>query len=188
MWKGNTFSIENTRVFKARFHRYLNSPVTEESKEYARIIDGILQRLSVNNKNASEKEFFDAWTLLFEAAKHDEDRKNSLIIANTVNGIWRIKSENRSLDFAQEDLAKLRNYQQSVVADRADALAALKEKQANSKQGCTDGSDDSGIVEFLLKPLFVKRNWRKLWLKLPAWKPVHSAMGCRLNFRFSHRF
>lgn len=132
-WKGKSFDIGNSRVFKARFERYLNTPVPDDISSYDQIIAEVIQKLSVNNDGRVDSNIVDAWTKLFEAGEFDFDGTNSVVIANMVNTAWRIKAENRDLKIANEELDTLRRYQQSVVASRQKALQNLTEERAKDR-------------------------------------------------------
>lgn len=132
-WKGKSFDIENSRVFKARFERYLSTPVPEELMTYDEIINDIMQKLSLGNNDRVSSDVLDAWTMLFEAAEYPVDSNSSVVIANMVNTAWRIKAENRDLRIANDELSTLRRYQQSVVSSRERALRELHEKRQQDK-------------------------------------------------------
>ncbi len=93
-WKGKTFNIGNTRVVKARFEKYLSTPVPEQSyKEYKRIMDEISSALSASNDNLDEDVIRYEWKRLFDAAEYDIDGNFCMLIANNVYATWRMRSE-----------------------------------------------------------------------------------------------
>ena len=145
-WKGKTFSIENSRIFKARFERYLNSPVPSKVFEYDKEIEEVLQILALNKLGNRTSSIVDAWEKLFEMGEYEEDENNSLIIANTVSDVWRVKKENRNLEFSKEELKQIELYQQTVIANRKRNLKNNLEKRAQleSRRGRADSSKNSG--------------------------------------------
>lgn len=107
-WKGRTFGIGSSRVARARFERFLAAPRISDDDE---IYLGILQRVSellslagsedMKNADELEDEIFRAWKLLFVAARYKLDNGTSLVVANQVYNIWRVRDENRNLTRAQ---------------------------------------------------------------------------------------
>ena len=152
-WKGKTFSIENSRIFKARFERYLNSPIPSRILEYNQEIDGVLQQLTLNNSGIKNEDLLSAWIKLFDIAEYDEDEKNALVIANTVNDIWSVMRENRSFSFAKDDLERLERYQQAVVADRQENVMRQLERRSKAIRSSSTKSQgvDKSIDESLKK-------------------------------------
>ena len=145
-WKGRTFSIENSRIFKARFERYLNSPVPSKVFEYNEEIEEVLQILALNKLGNRTSSIVDAWEKLFEMGEYEEDENNSFIIANTVSDVWRVKKENRNLEFSKKELEQIELYQQTVIANRKRNLKNNLEKRAQleSWRGRADSSKNSG--------------------------------------------
>ena len=93
-WKGKTFNIGNTRVVRARFEKYLSTPVPEQSyKDYKRILDEITSALSASNDNLDDDVIRYEWKRLFDAAEYDIDGNFCMLIANNVYATWRMRSE-----------------------------------------------------------------------------------------------
>ncbi|MEM0964646.1 MAG: hypothetical protein AAGJ81_00660 [Verrucomicrobiota bacterium] len=96
-WKGRSFQLGQGRIMRARFVRYLNTPVNSmDSRLYLSLMDQIRGRLSMLNKaNGPEDEedpwrsVISSWKLLFQASDHEVDGQNSLVIANLVYDNWR---------------------------------------------------------------------------------------------------
>ena len=96
-WKGRSFRLGEGRVMRARFVRYLNTPVESmDGRLYLSLLDQIRERLSTLNRATGEeteedpwKPVISAWKLLFQAADYDVDGGNSLVIANLVYDNWR---------------------------------------------------------------------------------------------------
>lgn len=143
-WKGKTFSIENSRIFKARFERYLNSPIPSRIVEYNEEIEEVLQILALHKLGDRTKSIVDAWEKLSDLAEYEEDENNSLIIANTISDVWRVKKANHNLNFSKEELEKLERYQQSVIANRKISVMRKIERRAELESRGSDSSKNSG--------------------------------------------
>ena len=129
-WKGKTFSIENSRIFKARFERYLNSPIPGRIFEYNEEMEEVLQILALHKLGDRTNSIVDAWEKLSDLAEYEEDENRSLIIANTISDVWRVKKENRNLNFSKEELERLERYQQTVIANRKSNLMKKLERRS----------------------------------------------------------
>tara|TARA_R100000027_G_scaffold66532_1_gene62667 strand:+ start:3159 stop:5057 length:1899 start_codon:yes stop_codon:yes gene_type:complete len=96
-WKGRSFQLGQGRMMRARFVRYLNTPVnTMDSRLYLSLLEQIHGRLStLNQANDPEdiddpwKPVISSWKLLFQASEFDVDGGNSTVIANLVYDNWR---------------------------------------------------------------------------------------------------
>ncbi|MBC2602108.1 hypothetical protein [Puniceicoccus vermicola] len=96
-WKGRSFQLGQGRMMRARFVRYLNTPVNSmDSRLYLSLLDQIQGRLSTlsqasdqTNEEDPWKPVISAWKLLFQATEFDVDGGNSGVIANLVYDNWR---------------------------------------------------------------------------------------------------
>ena len=129
-WKGKSFDLAEQRAFRSRFERFLLVTPSDEETQYDLLLDDIIDRLSVSNNN-TEDALLDTWELLFRASRFDLDGGNSTIVANQVFNAWRIRKESRGVAMSQRELLQIRQYQQSVVANRAQALERIKDKRIN---------------------------------------------------------
>ncbi len=143
LWKGRTFNLGDSRIFRARFERYLGTDPTEEFEEYQAIIDEIMSRLSVGN-TSDDDVLFEAWELLFRAAEFEADGGNSLVIANQVYNAWRIREERRGAARNQAELDRQRRFQEEVVANRARTLQRARERQAALERTSTREPSEAG--------------------------------------------
>ena len=155
-WKGKTFSIENSRIFKARFERYLNSPIPVKIFEYNEEIEEVFQILALHKLGDRTKSIVDAWEKLSDLAEYEEDENISLIIANTISDVWRVKKENRNLNFSKEELEQLERYQQRVIANRKSNLmnklerrSELESRGGSKKSGGATGGANKEIIASL---------------------------------------
>jgi len=132
-WKGKTFNLGNSRLMRARFERYLQTPQTSDDVEkYIKILDKIEKILAPNaitpaNYYSSQQE---AFNLLFEAAQFEIDANNSLTIASQVKKIWTMRAEFRDLNITKNQLEALRKMQEGVVINRAQKI-----EEANDDTG-----------------------------------------------------
>ncbi len=142
-WKGKTFNLGNSRLMRARFERYLQSPPTSgDVEKYVKILDKIEKLLAPNaitpaNYYTSQQE---AFNLLFEAAQYEMDANNSLTIASQVKKIWTMRAEFRDLNITKNQLEALRKVQEGVVVNRAQKI-----EEAN------DDNNSSGTANKLKK-------------------------------------
>lgn len=145
-WKGKSFNITEQRAFRSRFERFLLASPSEEEEQYAQLMADILERLSVSNSNDDDA-ILDTWELLFRASKFDIDGGNSTIVANQVFNAWRIRKETSGVRIDQKEQAKIRKYQQEVVANRAQMLEYFARKRARESSAAGEGSGGSGGAE-----------------------------------------
>ena len=147
-WKGKTFNLGNSRLMRARFERYLQTPQTSDDVEkYIKILDKIEKILAPNaitpaNYYSSQQE---AFNLLFEAAQFEIDANNSLTIASQVKKIWTMRAEFRDLNITKNQLEALRKMQEGVVINRAqkieeanDDTSSTGNKLKKTSQGTTE--------------------------------------------------
>ena len=149
-WKGKTFNLGNSRLMRARFERYLQTPQTSDDVEkYIKILDKIEKILAPNaitpaNYYSSQQE---AFNLLFEAAQFEIDANNSLTIASQVKKIWTMRAEFRDLNITKNQLEALRKLQEGVVVNRAQKIeeanddnnsGGTRNKLKKTSQGTTE--------------------------------------------------
>ena len=142
-WKGKTFNIAEQRAFRARFERFLLASPSEEEQQYARLMEDILERLSVSNNNTDET-VLDIWELLFRASDFEIDGGNSTIVANQVFNAWRIRKESRGVAMTQRELEDMRKYQQEIVANRELIARRLREKRMRESSEARRNSGENG--------------------------------------------
>ncbi|MDP0496894.1 MAG: hypothetical protein Q7Q73_11895 [Verrucomicrobiota bacterium JB024] len=154
-WKGRTFSIGNSRVVRARFERYLATPALPDDDDvYLGILGKIEELLSLVGQNEVKDdqqlndEIFEAWQLLFVAARYEMDGGTSLVIANQVYNVWRIRDENINMDRAQvlieDEKKKIQN--ELVSGDWYDKTE-FDEVQRLKAQGRHTGEMFEGVTE-----------------------------------------
>ncbi len=104
-WNGQMWQVDNNRIFRARFEKYLNAPATEITAQaaYDRVIAQIMDLLAAGNISARNLD--EAFRLLPQAASHEEDANLCDALANQVLAAWqsqrqvaRLAAANRSLE------------------------------------------------------------------------------------------
>lgn len=107
-WKGRTFQFGDGRAMRSRFIRYLNTPVADmDTRVYLALMEDIRGRLSVARQEENAqladpwRPLVAAWKLLHQAAEHEIDGGNSLVIANVVYDHWRDREMFRNEQFRQ---------------------------------------------------------------------------------------
>lgn len=134
-WKGKTFNLGNSRLMRARFERYLQSPpASGDVEKYIKILDKIEKLLAPNAVNQSNYYSCqqEAFNLLFEAAQFEIDANNSLTIASQVKKIWTMRAEFRDLNITKNQLEALRKMQEGVIVNRAQKIEEANDDTATN--------------------------------------------------------
>lgn len=103
-WNGQLWQVENNRLFRARFEKYLNAPETEMQAQaaYDKVIGRIMDLLAagrISNANLDA-----AFKLLPQAASHAEDANLCDAIASQVLGAWQSQRQAARLTAANQSL------------------------------------------------------------------------------------
>jgi ribosomal protein S20 len=103
-WDGRVWKVDDNRVFRARFEKYLNSPESEISsyEPYFKLIENIMDMLSAENTSSNNLDA--AFKLLPQAASYDEDANISDAIANQVLGAWQAQRQVNRVAIANKSL------------------------------------------------------------------------------------
>lgn len=124
-WSGQIWQVDNNRVFRARFEKYLNTPATEISAQaaYDRVIAQIMDLLAAGK--VSDRNLDAAFKLLPQAASHQEDANLCDALANQVLVAWQsLRQVNRlaAANYALEEDRKRHewNARLSVQSSRLD--------------------------------------------------------------------
>jgi hypothetical protein len=152
-WDGGTWKVENNRIFRSQFVKYLNDPeeTDKASTQYEAILAQIQQLLTPGQ--ATDANVDQAWKLLFEAAKFRADSQLCNDIADAVYALWQTKSEQSHLATANESIRSEENtlawnMEQSVSQD--DLFASPTGKDNASAQASME--DAQLKREIRLKP------------------------------------
>lgn len=97
-FNGQTWSITDNAVFRARFEKYLNTPEEngEEEKAHRETLSKIIAMLDPNVFNANT--ISNAYRLLARAAGYPGDSRLSDTIANAIYTVWASKRNQQRLD------------------------------------------------------------------------------------------
>jgi hypothetical protein len=136
-WDGGTWKVENNRIFRSQFVKYLNDPeeTDKASTQYEAVLAQIQQLLTPGR--ATDANVDQAWKLLFEAAKFRADSQLCNDIADAVYALWQCKSEQSHLATANESICSEENtlawnMEQSVSQDDLFAAPSGKDDAARA--------------------------------------------------------
>ena len=151
-WDGGTWKVENNRLFRSQFVKYLNDPeeTDKASTQYEAILAQIQQLLAPGQ--ATDANVDQAWKLLFEAAKFRADSQLCNDIADAVYALWQCKSEQAHLAKANDSIRSEEqtlawNMEQSVSQDDLFAAPTGKDDAARATM-----EDEQLKREIRLKP------------------------------------
>ncbi len=178
-WKGRTFQLQNTRLFKSRFERYLDMPpsVAEENQRYQDLLDDIFDRLSTRRRSNPEN-VETAWQMLFDAGEYDADGGSSLVVANLVFNAWRVRDEYRSGQLGRSDMERDRRYAEAIVTNRGRLLQQLQDERRRIQgDEAGDGSLGSDID-------FRRRDLAEIEAKIKALEAQGALTGQQAKLQF----
>ncbi len=104
---GNKVDDAQTKIIRARFEKYLNSPpaTSVEDLEYNQLLIDINQRLAGKGGGTDDERTFDAWRMLFKAEAYPMDDQLCRTIGDKVINFWqttkkiaRLKEQNEALE------------------------------------------------------------------------------------------
>ncbi|MEM6885191.1 MAG: hypothetical protein AAF571_09170 [Verrucomicrobiota bacterium] len=97
-WDGKLWNVDNNRLFRSQFERYLNNAAetSDAEKEYRKLIEQMMNMLTKSRVSSSELE--DAVSLLPQASSYDVDANLCDALANTVYNVWQAKNEQSRLE------------------------------------------------------------------------------------------
>lgn len=105
-WDGKKWNVNDNRIFRARFEKYLNAEeeTTADDEAYRKALQEISDKITPGpNINLDE-----AWSLLPKASKYRIDANLCDSLANAVYTVWLSKREINRLTKANESLEKER--------------------------------------------------------------------------------
>lgn len=105
-WDGKKWNVNDNRIFRARFEKYLNAEeeTTADDEAYRKELQAIMDKITPGpNINLDE-----AWSLLPKASKYRIDANLCDSLANAVYTVWLSKREINRLSKANESLEKER--------------------------------------------------------------------------------
>lgn len=105
-WDGKKWNVNDNRVFRARFEKYLNAEeeTSADDEAYRKALQDIMDKITPGPKiNLDE-----AWSMLPKASKYRIDANLCDSLANAVYTVWLSKREVNRLSKANESLEKER--------------------------------------------------------------------------------
>ena len=107
-WNGQVWQVDNNRITRARFEKYLNAPATEieAQKAYDTVIGQLMNLLAAGRITARNLD--EAFKLLPQAAEFREDANLCDALASQVLGAWQ----------AQRQVSRLTAANQALEEDR----------------------------------------------------------------------
>ena len=135
-WKGKIFSIEDSKLFRERFERYLAEPVPEQPREdYEKIVKKIhrmLKQDKIRRENVNA-EMIKAMDLLMELAEFEVDANQSLALAKQVYKACRQRAELSEL-YAWQTALKTKKQDLERKIDNRDKIRRRDEDSLNSSK------------------------------------------------------
>jgi len=103
---GKIWNVNNNRIFRARFEKYLNAPEETAAADlkYDATIDRILFLLSPTNPKGPQVE--EAWRLLPSASEYESDANLCISLSDAVYNVWLAKNEVGKIEMANRALLK----------------------------------------------------------------------------------
>lgn len=124
-WKGRTFDVGTSRVFRSRFERYLNQSERNivDHEQYQELLSQVLDLLSPRHLSGSETVFSDnvdkAYRILYEASNHPQDGGTSRVLAHMIYNSWRMRDEIRQTIANMTEEERRIAAQESIVSNRS---------------------------------------------------------------------
>jgi len=182
-WDGGTWKVENNRIFRSQFVKYLNDPeeTDQASTEYEATLAQI-QQLLVPGQTTDAK-VDQAWKLLFEAGKFRADSRLCNDIAAAVYALWQRQSEQAHLAKANESIRSEENtlawnMEQSVGQDDLFAAPTGKDNAARSAM-----ADEQLEREIRLKPDQERLDELEAQSKANSLKLAASELQAKIQFQ-----
>lgn len=125
---GKIWNVNNNRLFRARFEKYLNAPAEtkEADLQYDSTIDKILNLLSPTHLRGPQVE--EAWKLLPAASEYESDANLCISLSDAVYNVWLAKNEVSKIEMANRNLSREKeklewNYQVNMSESKVGTVA-----------------------------------------------------------------
>ncbi|MEM1158792.1 MAG: hypothetical protein AAGH72_11125 [Verrucomicrobiota bacterium] len=130
-WDGKLWNIDNNRLFRSQFERYLNNAAetSDAENEYRQLIEQMMTMLTKSRVSSSQLE--DAVSLLPQASSYDVDANLCDALANTIYNVWQAKNEQARLERTNSKLRRQIETQQWNA--RASANSGLNNPPRNAE-------------------------------------------------------
>jgi hypothetical protein len=158
-WDGKKWNINDNRIFRARFEKYLNAEEETgvEDEAYRKALAEIMEKITPGPKiNLDE-----AWSLLPKASKYRIDANLCDSLANAVYTVWLSKREVDRLDRANDSLEKERETMEwnarSAVEDISLGSAPKGGKNGANPEAAKQWSKEQDMKRDLRVQPYIKR-------------------------------
>jgi hypothetical protein len=103
---GKLWNMNNNRLFRSRFEKYLNAPAetSEADQQYESTINQILSLLSPGKVTSANIDA--AWKLLPKASEYRSDANLCNSLADVIYSVWLAKNESARLEMANRTLQR----------------------------------------------------------------------------------
>ena len=103
---GKLWNMNNNRLFRSRFEKYLNAPAetSEADQQYEATINQILTLLSPGKVTSANIDA--AWKLLPKASEYRSDANLCNSLADVIYSVWLAKNESARLEMANRSLQR----------------------------------------------------------------------------------
>jgi hypothetical protein len=103
---GKLWNMNNNRLFRSRFEKYLNAPAetSEADQQYEATINQILTLLSPGKVTSANID--SAWKLLPKASEYRSDANLCNSLADVIYSVWLAKNESARLEMANRTLQR----------------------------------------------------------------------------------
>ena len=103
---GKLWNMNNNRLFRSRFEKYLNAPAetSEADQQYEITINQILTLLSPGKVTSANVDA--AWKLLPKASEYRSDANLCNSLADVIYSVWLAKNESARLEMANRSLQR----------------------------------------------------------------------------------
>ncbi len=103
---GKLWNMNNNRLFRSRFEKYLNAPAetSEADQQYESTINQILTLLSPGKVTSANVDA--AWKLLPKASEYRSDANLCNSLADVIYSVWLAKNESARLEMANRSLQR----------------------------------------------------------------------------------
>jgi len=134
---GKLWNMNNNRLFRSRFEKYLNAPAetSEADQQYENTITQILFLLSPGKVTSENVDT--AWKLLPKASEYRSDANLCNSLADVIYSVWLAKSESSRLEMANRTLQREKsalewNYRLNLIPSTITAASPSGTNPANS--------------------------------------------------------
>lgn len=154
-WDGRKWNINDQRIFRARFEKYLNAPAdtSESDLAYQEHLDKIYKMLEPRGGG----DLNDAWDELRIAAAFPQDANLSNSLADAIYAVWLSKRERSRLSGAKRSMERDLDdeYWNARVRNRSSSISDL-----NRLSGAGGGKDGRAVSVQIAKEIELDRDLR----------------------------